>query len=185
MGAIPRTNILGETDPAQTMSCRASRMRSETSTRTRRGERTRSLSSILRGNFAGDATGRRRRAPKTAFPRGSVGTSQRRSSVNARSNQWGRPTGASARRRCFTRAWRVVIGPGKIVVGGLAGFFHEPAMSDDHTTAVVERSMIALAGDAPAEAAVEPRPAAALGATDRLPPGRETAGLIQVHTART
>jgi hypothetical protein len=79
----------------------------------------------------------------------------------------------------------VVIGPGKIVVGGLAGFFHEPAMSDDHTTAVVERSMIALAGDAPAEAAVEPRPAAALGATDRRPPGRETAGLIQVHTART
>src|SRR5260370_4520841 len=76
MGAIPLTSILGETDQAQTMSCRASRMRSETSSLTRRGQRTRSLSSILRGNFAGDATGRRRRAPKTAFPRGSVGTSK-------------------------------------------------------------------------------------------------------------
>jgi hypothetical protein len=75
------------------------------------------------------------------------------------------------------RAWRVVIGPGKLVVGGLAGFFHEPALSDDHTAAAVERYMIALAGDAPSEAAVEPRPAAALGATDRPPPGRTTAGL--------
>ena len=82
-------------------------------------------------------------------------------------------------------AWRVVIGLGKIAVGDLAGFFHEPAMSDDHTMAVVERYMIALAGDAPAEAAVEPRPAAALGATDRPPPGAKPPGSIQVQTART
>ena len=81
------------------------------------------------------------------------------------------------RRRCFTRAWRVVIGPGKIVVGGLAGFFHEPIMSDDHTTTAAERYMIALAEDAPSEAAVEPRPAAPDGATGRPPPGRVTARL--------
>ena len=71
----------------------------------------------------------------------------------------------------------MVIGLGKIVVGDLAGCIHEPAMSDDHASVVVERYMIALAGGAPAEAAVEPRPAAALGATERPPPGRETAGL--------
>jgi hypothetical protein len=79
----------------------------------------------------------------------------------------------------------VVIGLGKLVVGDLAGFFHEPAMSDDHTTAVVERSMIALAGDAPpkrrlnrglrrlSEPLTDPRPGA-------KPPGS-----IEVQTART
>src|SRR5262249_51245159 len=96
---------------------------------------------------------------------------------SARSYQRRRPTDASARRRRFTSAWRVVIVLGKIVVGDPAGFIHESAMSDDHTTALVERYLIALAGDAPAEAAVEPRLAAALGATDRPLPGRETAGL--------
>jgi hypothetical protein len=40
----------------------------------------------------------------------------------------------------------VVIGLGKIVGGDLAGCFHEPATSDDHTTAVVERYLITLAG---------------------------------------
>jgi hypothetical protein len=42
----------------------------------------------------------------------------------------------------------VIIGLGKIMVGNLAGLFHEPAMSGDHTTAVVERHMIALDGGA-------------------------------------
>ena len=71
----------------------------------------------------------------------------------------------------------MVIGLGKIVVDDLARFFHAPAMIGDDTTAVVERYMIALAGDASAEAAIELRPAAAIGATDRPSPGCETAGI--------
>jgi hypothetical protein len=78
----------------------------------------------------------------------------------------------------------VVIGLGKIVVGDLGRFFYEPATSDDHTTAVVECCMISLAGDVPAEAAVEPLPAAALGATDRVRPGAKPPGSIQVQTDR-
>jgi RNA polymerase sigma factor (sigma-70 family) len=51
----------------------------------------------------------------------------------------------------MTRAWRVDIGLGKIEVVDLAGFFYGPDMSDDHTTAVIERYLVALAGDAPAD----------------------------------
>jgi RNA polymerase sigma-70 factor (ECF subfamily) len=40
---------------------------------------------------------------------------------------------------------------GKIVVGDLAGFLHEPAMADEHTTAVVQRYLDELDGDSPAE----------------------------------
>jgi hypothetical protein len=40
-------------------------------------------------------------------------------------------------------------------MGDLAGFSHEPAVSDDYTTAVVERDLIALAGDAPADPIVQ------------------------------
>jgi hypothetical protein len=72
----------------------------------------------------------------------------------------------------------VVIGLGKIVVGGLAGFFHEPTMNDDHTAAAVERYMIALAGDAPSEAAVEPRLRLLSEQLTDLRPGAQPPGWI-------
>jgi RNA polymerase sigma-70 factor (ECF subfamily) len=45
----------------------------------------------------------------------------------------------------------VETGLGKIVVDDLVGFFHEPAMIDEHTTAVVQRYLDELGGDSPAE----------------------------------
>jgi RNA polymerase sigma factor (sigma-70 family) len=51
----------------------------------------------------------------------------------------------------MTIAWPADIDIGKISSGDLVGYFHEPEMSDDRTTAVVERYLIALAGDTPAD----------------------------------
>src|SRR5262249_53298819 len=45
----------------------------------------------------------------------------------------------------------------------LATFFHEPAVSGDYATAVVERYLIALAGDAPADPIVRALPDRAVG----------------------
>ena len=87
-----------------------------------------------------------------------------------------------ARRRCFTRAWRVVIGLGKIVVGDLAGFFHE-RRSDPKPWSSVTCSR--PPGTRPPKRRLSRGLRLLSEQLSDLRPGEKPPGSIQVQTART